>query len=130
MDFLTVTLRSGRKLFYVKPFLAENDFGKEALHYWGMNQETKKWEKISTYGGKLTENVVQAIARDCLAETIKRLSNIRILPVMHVHDEVVLDEPAGTSLEVITDLMAQPISWAPGLPLKGDGFVTEFYKKD
>lgn len=130
LDFLTVTLPSGRKLFYVKPFLAENDFGKEALHYYGMNQETKKWEKISTYGGKMTENVVQAIARDCLAETLLRLDAVGIVPVMHVHDEVVLDESERIRLESITDIMGQPISWAPGLPLKGDGFVTSYYKKD
>lgn len=130
LDFLTITLPSRRKLFYVKPFLAENDFGKEALHYYGMNQESKKWEKISTYGGKLTENVVQAIARDCLAETLRRLQAVGILPVMHIHDEVVLDEPKETKLEFITDIMGQPISWAPGLPLKGDGFVTSYYMKD
>jgi DNA polymerase bacteriophage-type len=130
LDFLTVTLPSGRKLFYVKPFLAENDFGKEAIHYWGMNQENKKWEKISTYGGKLTENIVQAIARDCLAETIFRLNGIGLIPIMHIHDEVVLDEPVNTSLEAITAIMGQPISWAPGLPLKGDGFETFYYMKD
>lgn len=130
LDFLTVQLPSGRKLYYVKPFLAENDFGKEAIHYWGMNQTSKKWEKLSTYGGKLVENVVQAIARDCLAETLRRLYAIGILPVMHVHDEVVLDEPEGTQLEMITNLMGLEISWAPGLPLKGDGFVTQYYMKD
>lgn len=130
LDFLTVQLPSGRKLYYVKPFLAENDFGKEAIHYWGMNQTSKKWEKISTYGGKLVENIVQAIARDCLAETLRRLYFIGILPVMHIHDEVVLDEPEGTQLELITNLMGLEISWAPGLPLKGDGFVTHYYMKD
>lgn len=130
LDFLTVTLPSGRKLYYVKPFLSENDFGKEAIYYYGLNQTTKKWEMTSTYGGKLVENVVQAIARDCLAETLRRLSAIGIIPVMHIHDEVVLDEPEHISLDLITDLMGQPISWAPGLPLKGDGFVTSYYMKD
>ncbi|MGM0971652.1 MAG: DNA polymerase [Bacillota bacterium] len=130
LDFLTVTLPSGRKLFYVKPHLADNNFGKEAIHYYGLNQTTKKWEKVSTYGGKLVENVVQAIARDCLAETLRRLQAVGILPVMHIHDEVVLDEPKETKLEFITDIMGQPISWAPGLPLKGDGFVTSYYMKD
>ncbi|MBG9603934.1 DNA polymerase [Cytobacillus firmus] len=130
LDFLTVTLPSGRKLFYVKPHLADNSFGKEAIHYYGLNQTTKKWEKVSTYGGKLVENVVQAIARDCLAETLRRLQAVGILPVMHIHDEVVLDEPKETKLEFITDIMGQPISWAPGLPLKGDGFVTSYYMKD
>lgn len=131
LDFLTITLPSGRKLFYVKPFLAENDFGKEALHYWGMNQESKKWEKIGTYGGKMTENVVQAIARDCLAETLKRLEAIGVLPVIHVHDEVVLDIPQQyADLDKFAALMSTPISWAPDLPLNADGFVSEYYKKD
>ena len=72
-DFLTITLPSGRKLFYAKPFIQRNEMGREALYYRGINQETKKWENIPTYGGKLTENIVQAIARDCLAESLKRL---------------------------------------------------------
>lgn len=131
LDFLTVTLPSGRKLFYVKPFLAENDFGKEALHYWGMDQTTKKWVKISTYGGKLVENIVQAIARDCLGETLKRLDAVGAQTVMHIHDEVVLDIPKRfADLERISAVMKAPISWAPGLPLNADGFVSEYYKKD
>jgi DNA polymerase bacteriophage-type len=131
LDFLTVTLPSGRKLFYAKPFLSENDFGKEAVHYWGMNQEKHKWEKISTYGGKLTENIVQAIARDCLGETIKRLEAVGILPVMHIHDEVVLDiQKQYANLDHFVEIMRAPISWAPGLPLNADGFVSEYYKKD
>lgn len=131
LDFLTILLPSGRKLFYVRPFLAENDFGKEAIHYWGMDQTTKKWSKINTYGGKLVENVVQAIARDCLAESLFRLERLGIKNVMHVHDEVVIDEPAdGISLDEITKLMGEPISWAPGLPLAADGFITSYYKKD
>lgn len=131
LDFLTITLPSGRKLFYVKPFLSENDFGKEALHYWGMNQENKKWEKISTYGGKLTENIVQAISRDCLAETLKRLEVAGYQTVMHIHDEVVLDIPKDQAdLDRIASIMGESISWAPGLPLNADGFISEYYKKD
>ncbi|MFT4415295.1 DNA polymerase [Fredinandcohnia humi] len=131
LDFLTITLPSGRKLYYVKPFLAENDFGKEALHYWGMNQESKKWEKISTYGGKLVENVVQAIARDCLAETLIRVEKAGYQTVIHVHDEVVLDVPEDDAdLEAVSQIMGGSISWAPGLPLKAEGFVTSYYMKD
>lgn len=131
LDFLTVTLPSGRKLFYVKPFLSENEFGKEALYYFGVNQTTKKWEKVPTYGGKLTENVVQAIARDCLAITLERLAAENYQAVMHIHDEVVLDVPeARADLDRIIDIMRQPISWAPGLPLNADGFVSGYYKKD
>lgn len=131
LDFLTITLPSRRKLYYVKPFLAENDFGKEALHYWGMNQEKHKWEKTNTYGGKLAENVTQAIARDCLAESLARLDNAGNQTVMHVHDEAVLEIPEETAdLERIESIMKQPISWAPGLPLNADGFISTYYKKD
>ncbi|MFZ5650131.1 MAG: DNA polymerase [Bacillota bacterium] len=130
-DFFTITLPSGRKLFYPKPFLYENAFGREALHYWGMNQETKKWEVVSTYGGKLTENVVQAIARDCLAVALTRVTAVGYQTAMHVHDEVVLDVPeAQADLQTVCSIMGQPISWAPGLLLKATGFVSKFYKKD
>lgn len=130
-DFLTITLPSKRKLFYVQPFIARNELGREALYYRGINQDTKKWENISTYGGKLTENVVQAIARDCLAESLKRLAAAGYQAVMSVHDEVILDAPKGfENIKTVTDIMGLPISWAPGLLLKAEGYETEFYKKD
>ncbi|WP_139136392.1 DNA polymerase [Oceanobacillus sp. E9] len=131
LDFLTITLPSGRKLYYAKPFLQENDFGKDAVHYWGMDQTTKKWTKLNTYGGKLVENVVQAIARDCLAETLVRIDQAGYQTVMHVHDEVVLEVPKEQAdLERVYEIMGAPISWAPGLPLEADGFISEYYKKD
>lgn len=136
-DFFTITLPSKRKLFYPKPFLNQNDFGKEALHYHGVNQTTKKWEVISTYGGRLVENVVQATARDCLAESLMRLSIVGYQTVFHVHDEVILDVPNveivnidNNELDKVFEIMGQPISWAPGLLLKADGFETSYYKKD
>lgn len=133
-DFLTITLPSGRKLFYSKPSLRQNDRGREALHYHGVNQDTKKWEVVPTYGGKLVENVVQAIARDCLAESLMRLHTVGLgyQTVMHVHDECVLEVRDATEadLEAATALMGQPVPWAPGLPLRADGFMTPFYKKD
>lgn len=130
-DFLTVSLPSGRKLFYVQPFLQINDRGREALHYRGVNQNTKKWETIPTYGGKLVENTVQAIARDCLAESLMRLAAAGYQTVMHVHDEVILDVPNDrVDLKTACDIMGQPIPWAPGLLLKADGFICKFYKKD
>jgi DNA polymerase len=130
-DFLTITLPSMRKLFYVKPFLSQNDWGKEALSYHGMDQTTKKWGVVPTYGGKITENVVQAIARDCLAESLARVDAAGYLTGMHIHDEVVLDVPQDKAdLDIVCELMGQPISWAPGLPLKADGFTTDYYKKD
>lgn len=129
-DFLTVTLPSGRKLFYVKPFIQRNERGREAIYYMVVNQETKKWETVPTYGGKLTENIVQAIARDCLAESIVRLTTHGYQTAFHVHDEVIIDAPAGTQLESIIEIMGQPIPWAPGLQLRADGFTTNFYKKE
>lgn len=128
--FLTVQLPSGRKLFYAKPFLQENRFGKLAVHYYQVGQKTKKWEVSSTYGGKLTENIVQAIARDCLAETLRRIDARGLQVVFHVHDEVIVDAPVNVTVEELCALMAEPIPWAPGLILKGAGFENNYYMKD
>ena len=128
--FLTVRLPSGRKLFYPRPYLAINRFDRLALHYHGVDQNTKKWGPISTYGGKMTENIVQAIARDCLAETLKRVDAKGLQVVFHVHDEVVIDAPMDVTVEDICAMMAEPIPWAPGLILKGAGFEGSYYKKD
>ena len=127
--FLTVRLPSGRKLFYPKPFLQENQFGKMALHYYSTGSN-KKWGVESTYGGKMTENIVQAIARDCLAETLKRIEDKGLHVVFHVHDEVIIDAPEETTVDEICGLMADPIPWAPGLILKGAGFEGQYYMKD
>lgn len=129
-SFLTVQLPSGRKLYYPRPFLKENQFGKMAIHYYTVGQQSRKWEVTSTYGGKMTENIVQAIARDCLAETLRRIDAKGLQVVFHVHDEVIIDAPAGTTVEEICDLMAEPIAWAPGLILKGAGFEGNYYMKD
>lgn len=128
---LFIRLPSGRKLAYVRPQLGIDDrFNKEQLTYEGIEQN-KQWGRIPTYGGKLTENIVQAIARDCLAESMLRLDNAGYQIAFHVHDEVVLDVPNGTgSLEEVEQIMGEPIDWAPGLPLTAEGFETEFYKKD
>ena len=129
-SFLTVRLPSGRKLYYPKPFLKENQFGKQALHYYTVGQQTRKWEVASTYGGKMTENIVQAIARDCLAVTLERIYDRGLQTVFHVHDEVIIDAPMETTVEEICDLMAEPIPWAPGLILKGAVFESSYYMKD
>ena len=129
-SFLTVQLPSGRKLFYPKPFLKENHFGRMAIHYYTVGQQTKKWEVDSTYGGKMTENIVQAIARDCLAETLRRIDRMGLQVVFHVHDEVIIDAPQDVTAEQICRLMAEPITWAPGLILKGAGFESGYYMKD
>lgn len=129
-SFLTVRLPSGRKLYYPKPFLQENRFGKQAIHYYAVGQQTRKWEIDSTYGGKMTENIVQAIARDCLAVTLRRIAQKGLQTVFHVHDEVIIDAPMETTVDEICDLMAEPIPWAPGLILKGAGFESSYYMKD
>lgn len=128
--FLTIRLPSGRKLFYPKPFLQENRFGKLAVHYYTVGQQTRKWEVDSTYGGKLTENIVQAIARDCLAVTLERIHEKGLQVVFHVHDEVIIDAPMDVTVDEICSLMAEPIPWAPGLILRGAGFESSYYMKD
>lgn len=131
---MTITLPSGRKLFYVSPSLSQNQWGGPSIGYMGIEQGTKKWRKIETYGGKLTENVVQAIARDCLAEAIEHLETAGYKIVFHIHDEVVIDIPAyadnAQMLEDVKKIMTQPIPWAQGLPLGADGWVGTFFKKD
>lgn len=129
-SFLTVRLPSGRKLYYCRPFLKENQFEKTAVHYHTMGQQTRKWEVTSTYGGKMTENIVQAIARDCLAVTLERIAARGLQVVFHVHDEVIIDAPMETTVDEICGLMAEPIPWAPGLVLKGAGFESGYYMKD
>lgn len=100
----------------------------------GMDQKTKRWKRIETYGGKLVENCVQAIARDCLADAIERLEAAGLPVVFHVHDEVVIDvapwTDEDTMLQTVVDIMRRPISWAPDLPLNADGWVGQFFRKD
>lgn len=134
LDFLTIALPSGRKLYYAHPSLGQNRWGGDSIQYYGVDQQTRKWIQLETYGGKLVENVVQAIARDCLAESINRLEAAGFPVVFHVHDEVVIEAPHTdndtATLEAVCNIMGQPISWAPGLPLKADGWVGNFYTKD
>ena len=99
--------------------------------YMGMEQSSKRWGRVDTYGGKLVENVVQAIARDCLAEAVERLEAAGYAVVFHVHDEVVIDCPKDQAdLDAVAAIMAQPVAWAPDLPLGADGWIGDFYKKD
>lgn len=130
LNFLTVGLPSGRSLYYVDPFLKMGKFDKVQINF--MAQRKDQWTSDSTYGGKLVENIVQAIARDCLTETLLRLnSKYPNSPVvMHIHDEVVMDAEMGVTVDEICDLMAEPILWAPGLVLKAAGFESQWYMKD
>ena len=129
LRFLTIQLPSGRKLFYCNPFFAPNRFGKDSIHYYGAN--TGNWCELETYGGKLTENVVQAIARDCLAFAMKNIEAAGYRIVMHIHDEVILDAPEERAdLDTVCRIMCQTAPWAEGLLLNADGFVGGYYKKD
>ncbi len=131
LRFLTITLPSGRKLFYARPFLTQNRFGNESMGYYGMNQQTKKWCELETYGGKLVENITQAVARDCLALNIERLEAAGFPIVFHVHDEVVIDvERERADLSTVTKIMSQPPEWAKDLPLSADGWIGEYFTKD
>lgn len=130
---LLITLPSGRNLSYVNPKVIPGKFGSDALSYEGLNQQTKKWERTDTYGGKLVENIIQAIARDCLAHSMIKLTDADYGIVMHIHDEVVIEVPTGTadeSLKQICKIMGESITWANGLRLKADGYITDYYKKD
>lgn len=130
--FLTVELPSKRKLYYANPKIVEggSKFGKDAVFYKSLNQTTKKYELTATYGGKMTENIVQAIARDCLAETLIRLNNEKLNYIFHVHDEVIIDASKDLTVDYVCDLMSEPIPWAKGLVLKAAGFESEYYMKD
>ena len=125
--FLFIRLPSGRRLSYVKPRIGLNKFGSESVTYEGTGQ-TKKWERIESYGPKFVENIVQAIARDILCFAMRNLSDYRI--VMHIHDEVVIEAPQSVSVKEITEKMSITPPWAEGLVLNADGYECGFYRKD
>lgn len=134
IDYLTIALPSGRKLYYAQPGIGQNQWGRPSITYMGMDQQTKRWKRLETYGGKLVENCVQAIARDCLALAIERLEAAGLPVVFHVHDEVVIDVAPWASEEIMLDsvcqIMRRPMPWAPDLPLNADGWVGRYFRKD
>lgn len=134
-NILWIKLPGGRHLTYYDPKLQEEgNFGKTYhITYLGVDQYTKRWERIRTYGGKITENIVQAIARDLLAESMLRLDRRRADILFHVHDEIIIevkDESAASAVLTINKIMSMQPSWAKGLPLGAESFVTKYYKKD
>ena len=129
LRFLTIELPSKRKLFYCKPFAGAGRFG-DVLTFFSQNQTTKKWGEEQTFGGKLVENIVQAIARDCLCVTLDRIAEQSLQPVFHVHDEIIVEADESLTVEELCDIFAIPIPWAKGLILKGAGFDGYFYQKD
>lgn len=143
--FLTIQLPSGRKLFYVKPRIEAEDLVREtssggkfiaaragSLTYEGQDQKTKQWTRLSTYGGKLVENITQAVARDCLAESMLALDDAGYPQLATVHDEIIMEASwdGPRTLKGAEEIMGKAIAWAPGLPLRGDGFETEYYMKE
>lgn len=133
-DFLIVTLPSGRSLYYNSPSIEKNEMGRDEIYYKGLNQTNKKWSRISTWGGKLVENIVQAVARDLLANAILNLYRNGYKINFHIHDEVILEIPDEDTEKTLDDairLMCDLPSWAEGLPLNADGFDhAAYYKKD
>ena len=142
--FLTIKLPSGRKLFYVKPRIEGADLVREnsktgaqyvvaragSLTYEGMDQKTKTWTRLPTYGGKLVENITQAIARDCLAESMLALDEAGFDQLFTVHDEDIIESYDPDDLKRIEEMMGRDLTWAPGLPLRADGFSTPYYMKE
>ena len=125
-----IELPSGRRLAYCKPRLGINAFGSECITYEGIGTG-KKWERIETFGGKICENIVQAIARDILAESMMRLHKAGYRITMHIHDEVVLEvQDDVSSVEEVCRIMAITPNWAKDLPLNADGYECKFYKKE
>ena len=127
---LFIRLPSGRSLAYAKPRIEyEESFDREGLTYYG--RDVGGWGKQRTYGGRLVENSIQAIARDCLAVAMTRLEAAGYPIVMHIHDEVVIETPRSADcLTDVCEIMSKPINWAPGLVLTADGYTTDYYKKD
>ena len=139
--FLTVQLPSKRKLYYVKPRIEGKDLLREnfvvaragSLTYEGQDQKTKQWTRLSTYGGKLVENITQAVARDCLAESMLALNAAGYTQLATVHDEIIMEANRwndSCTLKEAEGIMGRSIDWAPNLPLRGDGFETNYYMKE
>lgn len=137
-EYLTIQLPSGRKLFYYKPIIRSKTVGRstkatDTIFYQGVVQETKQWGEIDTYGGKLTENIVQATARDILGNSMLNLEAAGFKPVCHIHDECLVEVPEDTAKECydsMVKVMSIPPDWAKDIPLRADGYITPFYLKD
>ena len=124
--WMVITLPSGRELFYPRPHLTKDQWGRDSFAYYGGNG----FGEVEAWGGKLVENIVQAVARDCLAESIQKLEAAGFNIVFHVHDEVIIEAENGQTLNAVCNIMSQPPSWADGLPLRADGWTGNYYTKD
>lgn len=124
---LFIKLPSGRTLSYPKPMMGENQFGGESVTYEGVGIN-RKWDRIESYGPKFVENIVQAVSRDILADSIKRLTGYFI--VGHVHDEVIIECPTYVTIDEISKIMGHSPDWLPDILLRADGYECKFYMKD
>lgn len=133
-EVFTIKLPSGRKLYYQSPSLSTNQWGSTSIRYKGMDQVTKQWGYVDTYGGKLVENIVQAIARDLLADAMQRVKDNGFNIVLHVHDELVCEIPdnfySSKDLDIICNIMGDTNPIYAGVPFPAEGYLTDFYKKD
>lgn len=124
---LLITLPSRRNLVYVRPKIGTNRYGGQCITYEGIGA-TKKWERLDSYGPKFVENIVQATSRDILCNSMKTLRCSSI--VMHIHDELVIEADPEVSLDVLCEQMGRVPDWTPGLKLRADGYICDFYMKD
>lgn len=127
-DTMTIELPSGRQICY--PGMQAPEGLGQKLSFMGTDQTTGKWQRISTFGGKLTENIVQAVARDCLAEVMVKAEKAGLRPCFHIHDEIVCEVESAADLKRIEALFAQNAGWSEGLPLRGAGYTGKYYFKD
>ncbi|MBN7575996.1 hypothetical protein C1H57_12590 [Clostridium sp. 2-1] len=128
---LFIQLPSGRRLSYIKPKIEAGPYDKNIITYEGMEQTSKQWTTLETYGPKLVENIVQAVARDCLAEAMFKVTKAGYDIVMHVHDEIIMDISKDFgSIEAVNAIFGESIEWANGLPLRADGYKCDYYMKD
>ena len=128
---LFIQLPSGRRLAYLRPAIGIGKYDNPVITYEGMEQTTKQWVTLETYGPKLVENIVQAVARDCLGEAMLKVNAAGYRIAFHVHDEIIMDVPKGFgSINEVNAIFGEPIAWAPGLMLKAEGYECLYYMKD
>ena len=127
---LLIGLPSGRHLAYPRARVVPGKYDRPAIDYMGLDT-ANRWTRIQSYGPKLVENIVQAVSRDLLANALRNLHHQHFNTVMHVHDEVIVEEPvSGRGIGDVIACMTELPSWASGLPLDADGYTCDFYRKD
>ena len=128
-NHLTILLPSGRPLYYPQVELQPNKWGHPSITFMGVGA-SRKYQRLTTYGGKLVENITQAVARDLLAHALTTVTTAGHTIVMHIHDEIVIETPHNTPITTVCDLMSNTPPWAKGLPITADGYECNYYKKD